>query len=80
MTKGNDPERMLVGSIDELIEITTARWLDMDVTVSWGTTWKLRVFGLVHPFGIHYLVPLKQFDPASKRLVSVGTTCWFCNA
>jgi len=74
--KHSDPFRMLVVAEEELAELSTK--FDMEAEVSYATSWKLRLFRLVHPIGIHYMVPLKRFDPASKRLVDMGTTCWWC--
>lgn len=79
MSNRHDPERILVSSLDELEEVVRASEGEVtEVTVSYVMAWKLRLYRIVHPLGIHYLVPLKQFDPASRRFVDVGTTCWFC--
>jgi hypothetical protein len=74
MSKIDEPTRLLweAGIEDALAA------LDTDVTVSAAMAWKLRLFRIVHPLGIHYLVPLRQFDRSSRRLVDIGTTCWFC--
>jgi len=39
---------------------------------------KLLWMWLLHPFGIHYLVPAYGLAPGTDRWVELGSTCWFC--
>lgn len=50
---------------------------DMEV-MSWRTHWKLTAMRVMHPIGIHYMVPAYEFDKTSGRWINTGSTCWFC--
>ena len=75
MVRTEEPSRLLVDSLDDI----AATLGDLDVEVSAAMKWKLVGLRFLHPFGFHYLVPTYQFDHSSRRMVMVGTSCWFCN-
>lgn len=75
MTTTDEPSRLLVDSMDEITEM-----LDDKITaeLSRRMTTRLLFARAMHPLGVHYMVPLRRYDKASGRFVTVGSTCWLC--
>jgi hypothetical protein len=47
--------------------------------MTWRVHLKVQIMHVLHPLGIHYMVPAYGHVPGSERWVELGATCWFCN-
>jgi hypothetical protein len=74
-----EPRVVIVsGEVTDLPETLVTQMKTNDRMMSRRMQAKLLFFMLLHPFGIHYLVPAYSHQPGVDRWVNIGSTCWFC--
>jgi len=71
-----DPRILLVDE-EEWGELTKAN-AESGPDMSRRMMVKITFMRLLHPFGVHYLVPAYGRQPGVDRWVNIGSTCWFC--
>jgi hypothetical protein len=49
-----------------------AEALNEEVPLTWQLWIKLKIDGVLHPFGIHHFVRLREYDVNSDRLIETG--------